>query len=120
MFDLADINIETPTPVPGALCRILNASDEVIAGGMSDKRGEAVIIVPGIPVSDFAREDDTGTDDPEFDEPDPELDDEDLETDDTDYLASGSVVEMETPVKLTIVVTPDAPCRLIRRDGKKY
>ena len=102
VFDLAAINIENPTPVPGALCRILNASDEIIAGGMSDKRGEAVIIVPGIPVSDFAREDDPGTDDPQFD-------DEDLEADDTDYLASGSVVEMETPVKLTVVVTPDAP-----------
>ena len=76
---------------------------------MSDKRGEAVIIVPGIPVSDFVREDNPGTDDPEFDEPDPELYDEDLEADDTDYLASGSVVEMETPVKLMVVVTPDAP-----------
>jgi len=102
VFDLVDINNENPTPVPGALLRILNASDEIIAGGMSDKRGEAVIIVPGIPVSDFAREDNPGAEDPE-------LDDEDLESDNVDYLASGSVVEMETPVKLTVVVAPDAP-----------
>ncbi|NDY71143.1 hypothetical protein [Desulfobacter hydrogenophilus] len=97
VFDLADINIENPTPVQGALLRISNASDEIIAGGMSDKRGEAVIIVPGIPVSDFAREED------------PELDDEDLGSDNEDDLASGSVVEMETPVKLTVVVATNAP-----------
>lgn len=102
VFDLAHINDENPVPVQGALFRILNNTDDVIAAGMSDQRGEAVIIAPGIPVSDFAREDD-----PEIE--DPELDDEDLEPDHLDYLASGSVVEMETPVKLTVVVSPDTP-----------
>jgi len=114
VFALPDINNENPTPMPSALFRILNASDEVIAGGMSDKRGEAVIIVPGIPVSDFAREDDPETDDPELDGDDAEtensdFDDEDLESDNLAYLAAGSVVEKETPVKLTVVVAPDAP-----------
>jgi len=102
VFDLVDIDNENPAPVQGALLRILNASDEIIAGGMSDKRGEAVIIVPGIPVSDFAREDNPDIEDPE-------LDDEDLGSDHLDYLASGSVVEMQTPVTLTVVVAPDAP-----------
>jgi len=102
VFDLVNINDENPAPVPGALFRIWNSSDEVIAGGMSDQRGEAVIIIPGIPVSDFVREEDPHITDPEFD-------DEDLELDHLDYLASGSVVEMETPVKLTVVVSPDTP-----------
>nr|WP_319491955.1 hypothetical protein [uncultured Desulfobacter sp.] len=102
VFDLANINEPNPTPVQGALFRILNSSNEVIAGGMSDQRGEAVIIIPGIPVSDFVREEDPHISDPE-------LDDEDLEPGHLDYLASGSVVEMEIPVKLTVVVSPDMP-----------
>lgn len=53
---------DTVTPVRGALLRVLRASDdEILASGISDERGEALVIIPGVPVTQFA--DDDGTDD---------------------------------------------------------
>jgi len=49
-------------PVAGGLLRVIRNSDnEVLASGLSDQRGEALVIVPGIPITQFA-------DDPDEDE----------------------------------------------------
>ncbi len=47
------------TPVRGALIQIIDpAGDTLLASGISDPRGEALVIVPGVPVTKFADEDD--------------------------------------------------------------
>ncbi len=44
-------------PLGGALLRVLRASDNlVLARGMSDPRGEALVAVPGIPITSFSSE----------------------------------------------------------------
>lgn len=47
------------TPVRGALLRVLDAADDtLLASGISDEHGEALVIVPGVPVTKFADEED--------------------------------------------------------------
>ena len=42
-------------PVRGCLLRIVRDSDDVVlASGLSDERGEVLIIVPGVPITQFA------------------------------------------------------------------
>ena len=49
---------QTTTPVRGSLIRIIDIAEErVLSSGLSDERGEALIIVPGVPVTKFAEED---------------------------------------------------------------
>ena len=95
IYDLADMEAEDP--VAGALLRVLDANGQLLMSGLSDQRGEAAVIIPGIPITTFS----TGT------EPDgdPETDPNDAE----DWLAAGSVIETETPVTLEIVVSPATP-----------
>ncbi|MBU4295148.1 MAG: hypothetical protein KJ862_04575 [Proteobacteria bacterium] len=52
-------------PIRGALLRVVRrADDEVLASGISDERGEALVIIPGVPITQFADEDDdNGNDD---------------------------------------------------------
>jgi hypothetical protein len=54
-------------PAPGALLRVIrNSDDAVLSSGISDQRGEALIIVPGVPITLFADDeldDDSDTDD---------------------------------------------------------
>lgn len=46
---------QTAPPVQGGLIRIIDAAaGTVLASGISDQRGEALIIVPGVPVTKFA------------------------------------------------------------------
>ncbi|NNE64328.1 MAG: hypothetical protein HKN34_09615 [Gammaproteobacteria bacterium] len=45
-------------PVAAALLRVIRESDdEVLSSGLSDQRGEALVIIPGIPITQFADED---------------------------------------------------------------
>ncbi|MFH7319208.1 hypothetical protein ACHHRT_01210 [Desulfurivibrio sp. D14AmB] len=54
----------TATPVRGALLRIVAEADSAtLASGISDQRGEALVIVPGVPLTKFAAEEDGGGDD---------------------------------------------------------
>ncbi len=54
----------TAAPVRGSLIRIVDPEDDsILASGISDERGEALVIVPGVPVTKFADEDDEGDDD---------------------------------------------------------
>ncbi len=47
-------------PVKGALLRIVRVSDdEVLSSGLSDERGEALVIIPGVPLTQFAEDDDS-------------------------------------------------------------
>lgn len=56
-------------PVAGALLRVIrNSDDEVLSSGLSDLRGEALVIIPGIPITQFADEADI---DDDTDEPSP-------------------------------------------------
>jgi len=46
-------------PVRGSLLRVVRISnDEVLASGLSDERGEVLILIPGVPITRFADEDD--------------------------------------------------------------
>ncbi len=48
-------------PVAAALLRVIRESDdEILSSGLSDQRGEALVIVPGIPITQFADDDDDG------------------------------------------------------------
>jgi hypothetical protein len=47
-------NAATKAPLESALLRVVRTSDSVVlARGMSDDRGEALVVVPGIPVTTF-------------------------------------------------------------------
>ena len=49
------------SPVRGALIQIIDPTeDTLLASGISDERGEALVIVPGVPVTKFADEGDGG------------------------------------------------------------
>lgn len=46
-------------PVVGALLRVIrNSDDQIMSSGLSDERGEALVIIPGVPITEFADEDD--------------------------------------------------------------
>jgi hypothetical protein len=82
-------------PVRGALVNLRrhaaeDGEGELVASGLSDERGEALVILPGLPVSRSA-----GASEP-TEEPQPGADD-------------GEVTTPETPVTLEIVVDPDLP-----------
>ena len=82
-------------PVRGALINLRHNDpdgddDELVASGLSDERGEALVIVPGLPVSRSAGALEPGAD------PAPGEGD-------------GEVTTPETPVTLEIVVDPDLP-----------
>lgn len=52
-------------PVAGGLLRVVRESDdEILSSGMSDQRGEALVIVPGVPVTQFADEEADITENP--------------------------------------------------------
>lgn len=110
VYDLEDM--EKEIGVGGALLRIIDENDQLIGSGLSDKRGEALLIIPGIPITNFAREEGPAPDDEEL-----PVDDEELPSDsalldevaESELLASGPVVDKETPAKLEIVVAPGRP-----------
>jgi len=57
----------TAPPARGALLMVFDAVDgRRLAGGIADERGEALVIIPGVPVTRFAGEDDdnSGSDSP--------------------------------------------------------
>jgi len=59
------------TPVAGALLRVVRNSDrKILSSGLSDQRGEALVVVPGIPIVQFADEEDSAGD-AESDTPSP-------------------------------------------------
>ena len=95
IYNLDDMEAEDP--VAGALLRVLDANGQLLMSGVSDQRGEAAVIIPGIPITTFS----TGTE--------PDGDPETDPNDDEDWLAAGSVIETETPVTLEIVVSPATP-----------
>jgi len=87
---------DSEVPIKGALIRIVREDDEkLIAAGLADPRGEAMIIIPGIPLHSVVTEDERPVDE---DEPDHE-----------DRPTSGDVVEKETSVKLFVVVDKKLP-----------
>ncbi|MCP4378540.1 MAG: hypothetical protein GY794_20485 [bacterium] len=44
-------------PVEAALLRVVRESDdEILSSGLSDQRGEALVIVPGVPITQFAED----------------------------------------------------------------
>lgn len=48
-------------PVRGALLQVIDVTDDrLLAGGIADERGEALVIVPGVPVTKFADEESEG------------------------------------------------------------
>lgn len=52
------------SPIPGALLRVVDAADnDLLASGISDTRGEALVIVSGVPITKFADELSEGEDD---------------------------------------------------------
>jgi hypothetical protein len=82
-------------PVPGALINLRSAPEDegeaaLVASGLSDERGVALVILPGLPISRSV-----GAPGPS-EEPEPGADD-------------GEVTTPETPVTLEIVVDPDLP-----------
>ena len=61
---------DTSTLVQGALIQIIDpAENTVLASGISDQRGEALVIVPGVPVTKFADDDDDDNGADDDDEP---------------------------------------------------
>lgn len=49
------------SPVRGALLQVIGVADDaLLASGISDEQGEALVIVPGVPITKFADEGDAG------------------------------------------------------------
>lgn len=64
------VSVTDPAPVAGALLRVIrNSDDAVLSSGLTDRRGEGLVIVPGIPITQFA--DDEDGDPPDDDDPPP-------------------------------------------------
>lgn len=94
VFDAGQEDKEVP--IKGALLRIVREDGEtLIAAGLTDPRGEAIIVVAGIPIHNFVTDDEQPGDDDELDH--------------DGWLASGNVVEKETSVKLHVVVDKKLP-----------
>ncbi|MCJ8500113.1 hypothetical protein [Desulfatitalea alkaliphila] len=92
IYDLADVAAEKP--VPGALVRLVDGDGRLRMSGLSDQRGEAAVLVPGIPITTFAAGTAAG---------------EDADDDAADvWAAGGAVTETETPVHLEVIVGPGA------------
>ncbi len=54
---LRNDNVLGKIAVKGSLLRIIRSSDnEVLSSGLSDDRGEALIIIPGVPITQFSEE----------------------------------------------------------------
>jgi hypothetical protein len=82
-------------PVGGALVRVVREEGgTLLAGGMTDARGEAMIVVPGIPVNSYVTENTLPDADPQ---------------DHDDWVATGSVVETETSVNLEVIADRTHP-----------
>ncbi len=96
IYDVDDPEAEIP--VPGALLRVRDTEDRLLMSGLSDPRGEAAVIIPGIPVTRFS----SGTAPDADSEPAPGEEDE-------DWLASGDVIETQTAATLEIIVAPETP-----------
>lgn len=76
-------------PIPGALVRVVRQEDDaILARAISDERGQALVAVPGIPVTNFTNSGGAGGD--PGDDP-----------------ASQPVVELSTAVALEFIVDPD-------------
>jgi hypothetical protein len=99
LYDVADMDARKP--VPGALLRIIDADGALMMSGMSDQRGEAALIIPGIPITTFSNGEGSADD---SDDPD-----DDLDAGGSEWAASGPVVETQTAVTLEIIVSPNAP-----------
>ncbi len=73
-------------PVRGALLRVIRSSDDsVLARGYSDPRGEVLVIIPGLPITNFSS------------------------SDDEDFDASGPVTIPETAVRIEVIVETALP-----------
>ena len=73
-------------PVRGALLRVIRTDDDaVLARGLSDTRGELIVPVAGIPITNFSN------------------------GDDEDSTPSGPVISSETPVRLEVIVDSALP-----------
>lgn len=58
-----DTDTGTKAPVSGSLLRVVRKSDnEVLSSGISDPDGEALVVVPGIPIINFSHIDDKKVD----------------------------------------------------------
>jgi hypothetical protein len=74
-------------PLHGALLRVIRVSDDtVLARGISDARGEALVIIPGIPITNFASS-----------------------TDEDDVDASGPVVITDTAAVVEVIADGTLP-----------
>lgn len=80
----------------GCLLRVVRESDgRLLARGLTDHRGEALIVVPGIPLHSFVTDEEEPGDDGELHH--------------ADWLASGDIVEQQTSVKLEAVADRALP-----------
>ncbi len=74
-------------PLRGALLRVVRTDDDtVLARGLSDQRGEILITVAGIPITNFSNGEE-----------------------DDDSAPSGPVITSETPVRLEVIVDSELP-----------
>ncbi|VAW63279.1 hypothetical protein MNBD_GAMMA09-516 [hydrothermal vent metagenome] len=59
---LRNDNVLGEVPVKGSLLRIIRQSDNaVLSSGLSDGRGEALVIIPGVPITQFSEEESSDT-----------------------------------------------------------
>jgi len=89
-------------PVSGAWLRVFKAGEtEPTQRVVSDDRGEAIILLPGLPVTDFSSSEEESSEEEEPSEEDPEEHNE--------WLATGPVVELTTTITISVVVDPELP-----------
>ena len=80
-------NQDNRIPLPGVLLIVIRTDDEEeLARGLSDSRGEFLVTVSGIPITNFSSGENDDDDTPD-----------------------GPVITSETPVRLEVIVDPDVP-----------
>lgn len=111
VFDATDEASEIP--VQGALIRVIKQGDgKFLNSGLSDQRGEALIALPGIPITNFSQSDsaspEPGADTPGGGPPETPPGRAGEEEENAE-LNSGSVTQMDTTVTLEVVVKEGTP-----------
>ncbi len=92
IYNLSDMRAEEP--IPGALLRVVDADDQLLMSGLSDKRGEAAVLIPGIPITTFSKG------------PQPNGNSDTDSGDEGEHPGTGAVIETVTPATLEIIVRP--------------
>lgn len=91
-----NLSVNTEGPACGALLRVVSNSDgELLASSVSDERGEALVVIPGVPITTFSEGGDSDGDNEGTDN-------------DSEGSSTGPVMAFEIAARLEVIFDPNA------------